>query len=559
MKTKLQSFLLNSRIHVEQPVKPMTKTNLFLRLNSLWKVIWLCALCIFAPGELHAQTDVSGTIVNQTWTSNNSPYIVVGDINVAGLTILPGVTVQFASNYAFEVDGVLQAQGTPNNQIIFTGTNGGWQGIYFNYSNPGCILACCVISNSINSGITIDDSNPTINSCTIVSNTQLNNPYGGGIQANISSGDLTINDCIISNNSTIIDPGFSPYNDSGGAGIYVSMSTGSSLEMTGCIVISNAANANYGYGWSEGAGLYIVGNATLNWCVISGNSCLGKTENIVTGANARGGALYADGGIIALNNCLLKNNSVWSPDTGVGAEEAYGGAIYLNSGYVGMTNCIVQGNTVNAPNGTAGGGISIGYGTGGGGGTLNVVNSTIAYNNIEGLANGTGSSATLLNSIVYFNDAGANQIIGGGTANVTYSDVQNGFTGSQNINFNPIFLSTDDLIIVDGSRCIDAGDTNAAYNDVLFPPSLGTQLNDMGAHGGPRAGAIFQIQAWPQIEVLLFGGVPGYTYLIQASTDLLNWQTVEQFQIAHVGDVTNYFEPTTNALSQRFYRLNLAQ
>ena len=30
-----------------------------------------------------ASTTVSGAIVNQTWTSNNSPYIVVGDINVA--------------------------------------------------------------------------------------------------------------------------------------------------------------------------------------------------------------------------------------------------------------------------------------------------------------------------------------------------------------------------------------------------------------------------------------------------------------------------------------------
>jgi hypothetical protein len=81
----------------------------------------------------------------------------------------------------------------------------------------------------------------------------------------------------------------------------------------------------------------------------------------------------------------------------------------------------------------------------------------------------------------------------------------------------------------------------------------------MGAHGGPRAGALFQIEAWPQIEVLLFGGVPGYTYLIQGSTNLMDWQTVEQFQIANVGDVINYFESTTNTLPQRFYRLNLAK
>ncbi|MHA2100651.1 MAG: choice-of-anchor D domain-containing protein, partial [Candidatus Kariarchaeaceae archaeon] len=36
-----------------------------------------------------------------------------------------------------------------------------------------------------------------------------------------------------------------------------------------------------------------------------------------------------------------------------------------------------------------------------------------------------------------------------------------------------------------GSQCIDAGDPDSSYNDVCFPPSLGTERNDMGAHGGP--------------------------------------------------------------------------
>jgi autotransporter-associated beta strand protein len=500
-------------------------------------------------------TDVSGTIVNQTWTSNNSPYIVTGDIDVAGLTILPGVTVQFSSNYAFEVEGVLQARGTPNAPIIFMGSYAGWQGIYFYYSSPGSVLACCVISNSVNSGIVIVNSNPTIIGCSIVSNSSV---YGAGINANIASGNLIITDSIIANNSANIDPDFNPYNYSVGGGVYAVMETNNCLEMTGCTVTNNAANANYGYGWSSGAGLYVEGNATLNWCVMSGNSCFGRTEYNVTGGNARGGGLFAAGGQIALNNCILKNNSATSPNTGTGAEEAYGGAIYIDSGSVDMTNCIVQGNSAGAPNGTYGGGICIGGGTDGGGGTLNMVNCTIAYNNIEGLAIGGGSSANLLNSIVYFNDGGTTQITGDpGAATVNYSDVQNGFTGSNNINFNPVFLSTNDLVIVPGSRCVDAGDTNAAYNDVCFPPSLGSSLNDMGAQGGPRAGAIFQIETWPQIELLLFGGVPSYTYLIQASTDLLNWQTVEQFQIAQLGDVVTYFEPTTNNLSRRFYRLNL--
>lgn len=190
-----------------------------------------------------------------------------------------------------------------------------------------------------------------------------------------------------------------------------------------------------------------------------------------------------------------------------------------------------------------------------------VVNCTLGYNNTEGFYSQLGS-AQLLNSIVYFNASGGTQIVG--TTNVTYCDVQNGFTGTGNINGGPIFLSTSDLIILQDSPCIDTGSTNTAYNDLLFPPSLGTSRNDIGAHGGPGAGARLSVQAWPQIqgspqiEVRCFGCVPGYNYLIQASSNLLDWQTVQQFQAAHLGYVADYLEPLTNALPQSFYKLNLA-
>jgi len=87
--------------------------------------------------------DVSGTIVNQTWTSNNSPYRVVGNILVAGLKIESGVTVLCQVNYVFEVAGKLNAIGISDMPHIFTQTNnGGWQGIYFNFSSPGSVRAC---------------------------------------------------------------------------------------------------------------------------------------------------------------------------------------------------------------------------------------------------------------------------------------------------------------------------------------------------------------------------------------------------------------------------------
>jgi hypothetical protein len=184
-----------------------------------------------------------------------------------------------------------------------------------------------------------------------------------------------------------------------------------------------------------------------------------------------------------------------------------------------------------------------------------VVNCTFAYNNPEGL-NSAIANFPVINSLLFFDDGGTTEIIG--TTNVTYCDVENGFTGTGDINRNPIFLSTTDLIIVPGSPCIGAGSTNAIYNNVYFPPSLGVGGNDMGAHGGPGAGASLGIAVWPPAEVFFYGGVPEYNYLIQASTDLLNWQTVEAVSIAHLGDIANFIEPSTNTLPHRFYNLNLA-
>ena len=60
----------------------------------------------------------------------------------------------------------------------------------------------------------------------------------------------------------------------------------------------------------------------------------------------------------------------------------------------------------------------------------------------------------------------------------------------------------------------------------------------------------------------LFGGVPGYTYLIQATTNVSaspsSWQTVQQASNLHSGDIVCFREPSTNTLPQRFYKLNLA-
>jgi hypothetical protein len=542
MKAQLQLFLLNLRTRIEQTMKPMTRTNMFLPANSLCKILWLYALCTFASGQLHAQTDVSGTIVNQTWTSNNSPYIVVGDINVAGLTILPDVTVQFASNYTFEVDGVLQAQGTPNSPIIFMGTNGGWQGIFFNYSSPGSVLACCVISNSVNSGIRITNSSLAINNCLIASNTTPGNA-GGGILASNAANDLVLQNCTVINNTC----GFA------GGGICALLGT-STLTMTGCVVSNNVANPSQSVGTAYGGGIYVSGNSLLKNCVVRDNTCQGDSTSDQA-QYAVGGGLYSDTGTAVIENCVFAaNTAVCSTYNGFASGwPAYAGGIYIHRGSLAIANSILSSNVASSSDGEYGGGLGVNSSPS----VTNssVINCTIAYNSTQGIYS-QGAEPQVMNSILFFNDGNGTQI--SGATNVTYCDVQGGFAGLGNINRNPIFLSTTNLIIVEGSPCINAGSTNSIYKNVYFPPSLGVGGNDMGAHGGPGAGASLGIAVWPPAEVFFYGGVPGYNYLIQASTDLLNWQTVEPVQIANLGDIASFIEPTTNNLPHRFYKLNLA-
>jgi hypothetical protein len=502
-----------------------------------------------------AQTQVSGTIVNGNWTSNNSPYIVVGNINVAGLTIGPGVTVSFATNYSFEVDGVITALGTPNSPIVFMGTNGGWQGIYFNYSSPGSILNCCIISNSVNSGIHIVSSDPSISGCTISGNS------GGGIMTDTG---LSLNNCNIINNAVSINAasGVNLY----GAGIYST----APLILTGCTISGNSlkaytSNSTQGHSsLSQGAGIWCSTNVTLHSSRVVNNSCY--SQGTGWGPVSYGGGIYCTA-TLTVQSTIIRSNSVSAVViNGPSSDGAYGGGVFTAG--LNATNTIFDHNSSYA----VAAGSSGNFGDSRGAAiyittAAQVVNCTMAYNTATASGNPTYTYGSgILSAAASSNNVQViNSILWGGIpdqiygpATVNWSDVQNGYSGTNNINLNPIFLSTTDLIIVPGSPCIGAGSTNAIYNNVYFPPSLGVGGNDMGAQGGPGAGASLGIVVWPPAEVFFYGGVPGYDYLIQASTDLLNWQTVEPVQITNLGDIASFIEPSTNTLPHRFYRLNLA-
>ena len=80
-----------------------------------------------------------------------------------------------------------------------------------------------------------------------------------------------------------------------------------------------------------------------------------------------------------------------------------------------------------------------------------------------------------------------------GTVNVTYTCISGGYTGTGNIDEDPLFMAPTagsgntyngmnaNWALQAGSPCIDAGDPDALYND---PDG---SRNDMGAYGGPNA------------------------------------------------------------------------
>ncbi|MHC4572904.1 MAG: hypothetical protein ACYS76_02035 [Planctomycetota bacterium] len=176
-----------------------------------------------------------------------------------------------------------------------------------------------------------------------------------------------------------------------------------------------AGNANGGGLHNAGAGMFNgFSSPTVTNCTFSGNS-----------ANF-GGGMYNWGSSPTVTNCTFSGNDAVQT----------GGGMDNNIGSPTVTNCTFSGNSA-----AIGGGM---------------------YNST--------SSPTVTNCIFW-----ASQIFPG-DINVMYSNVQGGYSGTGNINADPLFVDADgpddtygtpddDLRLQPGSPCIDAGDNTAVPAD----------------------------------------------------------------------------------------------
>ena len=305
----------------------------------------------------------------------------------------------------------------------------------------------------------------------------------GGLYINYSGSDLDFNDCYFYNNvGSYI----------GGA---IRIGAATAVDFSSCIFEANSG-AQYGgaVGFSKGAITFDNCSFIDNECAYQGSHLRGSSTSSVVctdctfsgGTNTAtqfggGGAVHASymSGTVDFLRCILFNNST--------ASTGYGGAVHFEESAGSMTNCVMYQNTASV------GGAVVVSST-----TVQFTNCTMADNDCSTASSGgairvrVSATANLTNCILWGNQANSvdNQILNDGTANVTYSDVQGGYTGTGNVNDDPNFIgSGDDPYDLDSaSSAVDSADSSAT--DYPATDILGRDRIDDGGTSNTGTGTI---------------------------------------------------------------------
>ena len=127
---------------------------------------------------------------------------------------------------------------------------------------------------------------------------------------------------------------------------------------------------------------------------------------------------------------------------------------------------------------------------------------------------------------------------------------------------DPLFAETTNYTLATSSPCIDAGDSDGAYLDTCFPPSLGTTANDIGAYGGPYAGGSptnccnatnILLTALSYIGVTIYPIGPG-RYQLDYTSDLTNGSWFQATNVMLTNTPYTYMDLSSPITPKRFYR-----
>jgi len=360
------------------------------------------------------------------------PTILSGDIGVAG-------------NTSDDSNQVVQASGVDVTAILdgFTITAG--NAGMFNMNASPTLANCTFTINAAGGGMTNDDSSPMLTDCTFTENT------GGGMR-NTSNSSPILTDCTFSGNTTY-----------SGAGMY---NGDSSPTLTNCTFSDNTASGGGGGMANENSS-----SPTLTACTFNLNTA------------ARGGGIDDENtSSPTLVDCIFSEDSA--------TNNSGGGMDNENTCSPTLTGCVFSANTANA----GGGGMENDYSS-----SPTLTNCTFSGNSAivsgGGLENLNGSSPTLANCILWGDSirTGNNEVQDGipgnsGLAYVTFSDVQDGFNGTGNINADPLFVNagSGNLELQAGSPCVAAGNVAAVPMGVTTDPAGNPRIFngkvDMGAY-----------------------------------------------------------------------------
>ncbi|MCB1763476.1 MAG: hypothetical protein KDI27_10105, partial [Gammaproteobacteria bacterium] len=380
------------------------------------KVLAAIPWFLFMSATAGAVTDVCGTVAaGEVWSINDSPVKVNCDLEIAELTIEPGVVVQMTGNYEIVVSGVLRALGTEALPVVFRpaeDNTAGWKGLYFEDTVAGSEFVWTEIEGATDSGVHLVRSSLSFDSVTFRGNSAT---YGGAIRANLSDSDLRIK------NSRFVDN----FASTAGGAVYMTGPTepnGAALEVSNTLFLRNHAGTTSTQQHTAGGAIYVNGNARVYGSTFRENEARAYTIFVSGGRYTQGGALYLAGGrsevgetLFIGNGCRMGAHSQ-TPD----ASRAHGGALNVASGELILSNSLLAQNflTVARNADYRGGGLYVG------GGEASIVNTTMTRNSSHAVYRG-GGEVNILNSILFFNNNGGAQIAGEVMAN--YSDIQNGY------------------------------------------------------------------------------------------------------------------------------------
>jgi len=409
------------------------------------------------------------TVTNCTFTNNSSDHYGGGMHNSNSSPTVTNCT--FSGNSTKDGGGMFNWCSTPTvKNCTFTNNsaidNGG--GMY-DLNSSSTVSNCTFTNNSSDyngGGMHNSNSSTTVSNCKFTSNMA---KAGGGGMHNNGDSPIKVTNCTFTNNSS----------DRYGGG----MCNGASTPMvTNCTFSGNTA-------W-DGGGMYNwISSPTVTNCTFTNNS-----------ADYNGGGMYDSNSSTTVSNCKFTNNMAKVSGGGMHNENSSskvtnctftnnsanyaGGAMYNKNSSPKVTNCTFSGNTAS----TFGGAM---YNTNSSPKVTNCTFTNNSANYFGGAMYNTNSSPMVTNCIIWGNtpDAVSNSS-SSSTPTITYSDVSGGYSGTGNIDADPLFADAagEDLSLSTDSPCIDTGtDTSdVSYGGVtddiltIFRPQ--GEAYDMGAY-----------------------------------------------------------------------------